>query len=503
MNHSSNTIRAVLKKDDGMSDSTTSDQISLFGDAIVVPKKPARKASKKAAAKKPEPKPVKSAQENVPKTNVPKANVLIVPQREEPFSVGELTQRIKGTLKDDPTLGQTLTVEGELSNFNPSSRGHVYFMLKDENAAIKGVMWASIAQKLKFDLEDGMAVTVTGTLDVYAPNGTYSLVAKRIEPIGIGPLQLAFMQLKDKLADEGLFDAEYKQDIPEFPRRIGIVTAKTGAVIHDMLRVLHRKNPLLNVILAPVTVQGDGAALSIAQAIEQLNDPRLELDTLIVGRGGGSFEDLFCFSEEPVVRAIFNSRLPIIAGVGHEPDFSLADAVADRTCSTPTAAAEAVTIDLHDLKLTLESYQDELVDHLQGQLQEAEQRFDYAATGFTQGLQHAIERAEQKTSHLSQQFSQWGSQLLDRHDAQLSKLAGELQAYSPLKTLSRGYSMATNPITEAIVTSITQIKAGQPLAIDVSDGTINTVVVSNNPTTIKAEPENSEQLDPKENQTDA
>lgn len=439
-----------------------SEQISLFGD-VDMPKPALASKKKKSSPKQPPSKPTPQV-------------------RTTPYSVGELTSVLKETLKADPVLGGTVLVEGEISNLNPSSRGHVYFNLKDENASIKGVIWASAAAKLPFTLEDGMAVTITGNIDIYAPSGTYSLVCKRIEPVGIGPLQLAFMQLKEKLTAEGVFDPSLKRPVPVFPKRIGIVTARTGAVIHDMLRVLHRKNPLIDVVLAPVTVQGQGAANSIAHAIDQLNDPRLELDTIIVGRGGGSFEDLFCFSEEPVVRAIVASRVPIIAGVGHEPDFSLADAAADMTCSTPTAAAEAVTLDLNDIKDTIQYYQETLIERLYDELQTAEQRLDIAGTSFTDGLQRAIERAEQRVTLASQNFSQWGEQLLERPEAQLSKLASELHAYSPLKTLSRGYSMAINPINEHVVTSIEQIQAGQPLAIHVKDGHINTVVVSNNPT---------------------
>lgn len=458
-------------------------QTSLFGDGIPIESPSKRKPQTKPKAK---PKAKKKTTETTPgdapeSEQTPKQKTKPEP-RTAPYSVGELTSLIKGTLKADPILGGTILIEGEISNLSPSSRGHVYFQLKDENASIKGVIWASTANKLAFNLEDGMAVTITGTIDIYAPNGTYSLITKRIEPVGIGPLQLAFMQLKEKLSAEGLFDSALKQPVPEFPKRIGIVTAKTGAVIHDMLRVLHRKNPLIDVVLAPVTVQGQGAANSIARAIEQLNDPRLELDTIIVGRGGGSFEDLFCFSEEPVVRAIVASQVPIIAGVGHEPDYSLADAAADLTCSTPTAAAEAVTLELSAVLNTVEFYKEALSDHLIGELQHAEQRFDLASTAFTEGIKRNIERAEQRIELTSQQFTQWGNQLLERPEATLSKLAGELQAYSPLKTLARGYSMAINPISEDVVTSIEHIQAGQPLAIHVKDGHINTVVVSNNPT---------------------
>ncbi|MCE2930494.1 MAG: exodeoxyribonuclease VII large subunit, partial [Vampirovibrionales bacterium] len=217
------------------------------------------------------------------------------------FGVSELTAYLKRTIKTDPILGGTLLVKGEVSNLKPSSRGHVYFTLKDDTASINAVMWASTASKSKFKLEEGMELIATGDLDLYAPNGSYSLVVKKIEPVGLGGLQLAYEQLKAQFDAEGLFDADRKQALPEFPFRIGIVTASTGAVIHDMMRVIRSKNPYVDVILYPAKVQGDGASEEIATGIRALEDDSLELDAIIVARGGGSFEDLFCFSEEPVV----------------------------------------------------------------------------------------------------------------------------------------------------------------------------------------------------------
>jgi exodeoxyribonuclease VII large subunit len=219
------------------------------------------------------------------------------------YTVVEVTRLIQSTFHEHPVLGRSIVVEGELSNVKRSSRGHIYFTLKDGEASIGGILWAGVANRLNFDLKDGQAVYLTGKLEIYGRSGTYSLVASKLEPVGVGALQLAFEQIKARLEAEGLFMEDFKKPLPDFPQRIGIVTSSTGAVIHDMLRVIRRKNSFLDVLLFPVKVQGEGAATEIANAITELNNPGYDLDALIVARGGGSFEDLFCFSEEAVVRA--------------------------------------------------------------------------------------------------------------------------------------------------------------------------------------------------------
>ena len=205
------------------------------------------------------------------------------------YSVAEITELLEASIDANPVLCDKFTVRGEISNVKQSARGHVYFTLKDEGASIGGILWASTAARLKFDLEDGLDVYVTGKLEIYRPSGSYSVIGSKIEPVGVGALQLAFQKLKEKLDAEGLFNEEYKKPIPEFPQRIGIVTSRTGAVIHDMIRTIRKKNPLVDILLLQAKVQGEGAAEEIAAAIKELNNPAYKLDVLIVGRGGGSF----------------------------------------------------------------------------------------------------------------------------------------------------------------------------------------------------------------------
>jgi exodeoxyribonuclease VII large subunit len=261
------------------------------------------------------------------------------------LTVSEITRQIKGVLE----LGfNDIWLKGEISNFKNHSSGHLYFTLKDEGAQISAVMWKGRASSLLFRPTDGMKVIVRGRITVYEPRGNYQIDCLNIQPFGVGDLQLAFERLKQKLMEEGLFTEEYKIPIPEFPQRIGIVTSPTGAAIHDIISILSRRQPSVEVILVPVKVQGIGAAEEIAEAIETLNQKKM-VDVMIIGRGGGSLEDLWAFNEEVVARAIFASEIPIISAVGHEIDFSISDFVSDLRAPTPSAAAELVVRDKEEL----------------------------------------------------------------------------------------------------------------------------------------------------------
>ncbi len=259
------------------------------------------------------------------------------------YSVAALLAEVN-TLLEQGFSG--VRVEGEATNVNPSGRGHVYFTLKDESAAIDCVLWASKAKRLKFELEDGLAVLVRGSLTIYAQRGRFQMVVDDVQPQGVGALQLAFEQLKKRLEQEGLFAAERKRALPALPNRVGIVTSASGAALQDMLKVL-RRHPFLDVVVAPATVQGAGAAAEIAAAIDRLTRSG-RVNIVIVGRGGGSLEDLWAFNEEPVARAIAASPVPVISGVGHEVDFTIADFVADVRAATPTQAAEIVVARLEE-----------------------------------------------------------------------------------------------------------------------------------------------------------
>jgi exodeoxyribonuclease VII large subunit len=270
--------------------------------------------------------------------------------RDAPLTVSQFTRRVRDAIRAE--VSGTVRVVGELSNVARPPGGHVYFTLKDEASEVRCVMWRSDARGLKFEMQDGLEVLASGSVDVYEPRGQYQLYVKRLEPRGVGALELAFRQLRDRLEKEGLFDPAKKKPLPRYPSRIALVTSASGAAVQDMLRTLHRRYPKLHILVRDVRVQGDGAAEQIAQAIRELNRRRDRLggiDVMIVGRGGGSLEDLWAFNEEAVARAIAVSSIPIVSAVGHEVDFTIADFVADVRAATPTAAAEMVVPVLTEL----------------------------------------------------------------------------------------------------------------------------------------------------------
>ncbi len=287
------------------------------------------------------------------------------------YSVTQLTRLIKLTLNEH--LPEKLTVTGEISNFKRHSSGHLYLTLKDETAHLPALMWRSNAERLKFKPADGLAVVATGRIDLYEPQGKYQFYIDKLEPAGIGALELAFRQLADTLRKEGLFDETHKKPIPAFPETIAIVTSATGAAIEDITKTLNRRFPIVRKLLYPVAVQGEGAAAQIARAVRELNQRQWEfggIDVIILGRGGGGIEDLWAFNEEIVARAVFRSQIPIISGIGHEVDATIADLVADRRAATPTAAAEIAVPLLTELRETLSQFQQRL-PHALGQDLEA------------------------------------------------------------------------------------------------------------------------------------
>jgi exodeoxyribonuclease VII large subunit len=388
---------------------------------------------------------------------VPQLQLTFEPKR---YSVGELTAYLKRTLKVDPVLGGKLLVQAEVSNLKRSGRGHIYFTLKDETASINAVMWGSTVAKSKFQLEEGMDLIATGELDIYAPSGSYSLVVSKIEPVGIGALQLAYQQLKARFEEEGLFDLERKKMLPEFPFHIGIITAGTGAVIHDMMRVIRAKNPVVDVVFASVKVQGDGAAEEIASAVQALQAEDLNLEAIIVARGGGSFEDLFCFSEEPVVRAIAESRIPVVAGIGHEPDYGLADAAADYSAATPTMAADTLIPDAVQMAQLLVDSGQWMNDELTRQLLLSEERLGQLAETLQHRFLPLYERAELELTQQRRDLIQLTDHALHREAEHLNKQELELNAYNPAHILRRGYTMVQNPETNDVIHSADAIPAG-------------------------------------------
>lgn len=402
------------------------------------------------------------------------------PVRKASYSVSEVTRLLEDAIDEHPVLGGSLVVQGELSNVKRSSRGHIYFTMKDGTASIGGILWASTAARLNFDLEDGLEVYLTGRLEIYRPSGSYSIVGSKMEPVGVGALQLAFQQIKARLEAEGLFMEEFKKELPEFPERIGIITSSTGAVIHDMLRVIRRKNPLIDVLLAPVKVQGEGAAMEIAQAIRELNHPHYQLDLLIVGRGGGSFEDLFCFSEEAVVRAIFESEVPIITGIGHEPDYALADAAADYSASTPTAAADWAVPDAQLLVEAHATRARDLMENMAELVLYCEQTLDHSATRLVELHESYLDSCGNKLEQRQERFLSQFSLYFQRQEQHLGERAATIQVYNPLTTLARGYGVITDE-KHRVVQSIQQVHAGDPLCLRIQDGAIQCQVTGTTP----------------------
>jgi exodeoxyribonuclease VII large subunit len=389
----------------------------------------------------------------------------------EIWTVGELTSYIKELFDIDFRL-RDLEVAGEISNFTRARSGHIYFTLKDEEAQLKCVMWRTSAERLRFDAQEGDAVVVHGRISVYEASGVYQLYADRMEPEGRGGLALAFERLKEMLAAEGLFDAEHKKPLPAFPGKIGLVTSADAAALRDILNVLHRRDPLVNVLLAPTLVQGEEAPRQIVRALQWL-DGRDDVDLIIVSRGGGSIEDLWAFNDEGVARAIFAARHPIISGVGHETDFTIADFVADMRAPTPSAAAELAVPDLSELLPALDATRKRLAALAENQIEQA--RWKLAAQ--RQSLSYLSPVAQldsylQLIDALQMRMENAVGRTIERAQAVVTGSTEHLQAVSPLSTLKRGYAIVRHK-EGRIITSISHIKTGDAIEVRISDGSFD------------------------------
>ncbi len=354
------------------------------------------------------------------------------------ISVSELTRRIKSVLETDFT---NVSVQGEISNCKLHSSGHIYFTLKDDSSQLQAVMWRSRSTALFFFPQDGMKVVARGKITVYEVRGAYQIDVAQLQPLGVGELQLAFERLKQKLASEGLFDVEYKKPIPRYPRTIGIVTSSTGAAIRDILNIIGRRFPALKVILSPAKVQGEGAAEEIAQAIKDFNRFG-KVDVLIVGRGGGSLEDLWAFNEEIVARAIFASKIPVISAIGHEIDFTIADFVADLRAPTPSAAAELAVCDYHEIIENLRNFyytvQQIISDIIATQKEKIySQLRSYA---FNKPLD-MLRQYSQKLDDCKRLLTRNMSQHLSTLQQHRTSFEHRLEALNPAAVLQRGYAM--------------------------------------------------------------
>lgn len=390
-------------------------------------------------------------------------------------TVSELTRYIKERLEGDPALMQ-VWVEGEISNFRHHPSGHMYFTLKDEQAQLRCVMFRSANRLLRFKPEDGMAVIAAGQIGVYDRGGQYQLYVAALEPKGVGALHIAFEQLKAKLAAEGLFDPARKRPLPLLPRRVGIVTAETGAAIRDIVRVVRRRFPGMQLVLAPVRVQGAGAAAEIIAGLERIS--RLEdVDVIIVGRGGGSREDLWAFNDEALARAVARSPVPVVAAVGHEHDITIIDFVADARAPTPSAAAELVVPDRQALLDRLVHVNERLRNALRQHVRLRRLRFERAlASRALRQPQRRLADERQRVDDLLQRALREALHVLQRRREQLQALGGRLHALSPLAVLQRGYGVVLQPDGRTVIRSISDVEAGQAVCVRLHDGRFTAAV---------------------------
>ena len=391
------------------------------------------------------------------------------------YRVSELNEYIKNLIDGDINLA-SVYVRGELSNYKVYPSGHHYFTLKDENGALKCVMFKSSAVRLRFKPETGMRVIAFGRVAVYPRDGAYQLYVGALTPDGIGDLQMAFEQLKEKLFKEGLFDKEHKRPIPEFPMRIGVVTSSAGAAVHDIIRVLRKRWPLGKVLLLPVRVQGAEAPPEIVGAIRYANRYQVS-DVLIVGRGGGSMEDLWAFNDERVARAIYESQIPVISAVGHEPDVTIADFVADLRAATPSNAAELCAPDKSELMEYIDSNYERSVKALERTLEMCRQRLKTTAEKrVLVSPMNYVEDRRSALSALSVRLGAASAAKMAAGRAAYAAAAAKLDALSPLKVLGRGYAIAVRKSDGTIIKSAADTVPGDRLKIRLKDDEINCTV---------------------------
>ena len=412
------------------------------------------------------------------------------------ITVTQLTRYIKYKIDTDVNLNEVF-LKGEISNFKAHSRGHYYFTLKDEGSRINAIMFASSTKGIKFVPQDGMKVLVTGKISVFEANGAYQIYVNDMLEDGVGNLYIAFEQLKKKLEQEGLFDPSIKKKIPKIPSRVGVVTAPTGAAIKDIISTIKRRWPLVEILLFPSLVQGENAAEDIVKQIKRAED--YELDTLIVGRGGGSIEDLWPFNEEIVARAIYECSIPTISAVGHEIDFTISDFVADLRAPTPTGAAELavpaisdITNYLNQLKIRLNKSMQNKIDIQKQKLSEITSRyiftnpismyqtkemvFDSLIDRLKYATTNLVTKKEKKYLELKNSYIfKTPFQLIDKKANKYLQIVSKLETLSPLETIKRGYTMTKKD--DKVITSSKKIKKGDHLEINFSDGSVEAEVL--------------------------
>jgi exodeoxyribonuclease VII large subunit len=395
---------------------------------------------------------------------------------QQTLTVSQLTAQIKSSLEG---AFPSVWVAGEISNYSRPQSGHSYFTLKDDQAQIRAVMWRSAAAKLKFDLADGLDVICHGHIDVYAPRGSYQLVVDQLQPQGLGALELALRKLREKLAAEGLFDPARKRKLPPFPRRLAFVTSPTGAAIHDFLQVLRRRWRGVDVLLIPTRVQGDGAAQEIAAGIRLANRLSPPPDVLVVGRGGGSLEDLWAFNEEPVVRAIAASKIPTVSAVGHEIDVTLSDLAADVRALTPSEAAERVVPAAEEITARIVAYRQRLRHAAHRRVMWLRARYEGLAgqRPFRRPFELVHDRAH-RLDELSLHANSAMRRLARDYAGRLATMAGKLQSLSPLAVLARGYTITQDAETGGVVRAAGKLRIGQSIVNRFAAGAATSTVTA-------------------------
>lgn len=398
------------------------------------------------------------------------------PQIQKPrvLSVSQINFYIKSIIENDGSL-QFVLVTGEISNLTVHQRsGHIYLSLKDSNSVISAVMFAGNARRLRFRLENGMKVICRGRISVYEPSGRYQLYIEDMQPDGVGALTLAFEQLKKSLAQKGLFDNAHKKPLPKFPKTIGVITSPTGAAVQDITNIIRRRFPSADIVLAPVLVQGESAPEQLVRAVNKFSASKIA-DVIIIGRGGGSAEDLWAFNDEQLAYAVYNCETPIISGVGHETDFTICDFVADVRASTPSAAAELAVPDRQELmsyyfkqKQYISAMLDRKIKTAQLRLENQQRRMSASSPKLK------AEQLEKQLSAKSEKLTRFMNIYISNKENKLIAAKGKLDGLNPLNVLNRGYAIAEKD--EKIITSSKQLKNGDDFTVILSDGKINAKV---------------------------
>ena len=391
-------------------------------------------------------------------------------------SVSEINEYIKWLIDGEMQL-QDIYVVGELSNFKKHTTGHCYFSLKDEKSEIRAIMFSSNARKLNFKPENGMKVIVHARVSVYAQGGAYQLYVDSMQPDGIGSLYLAYEQLKEKLNKEGLFDEAYKKPIPKYPKRIGVITSPTGAAIRDIINVSKRRYPCVQIVVFPTLVQGPEAALELTRAVEYFNISN-NVDTIIIGRGGGSIEDLWAFNDENLARAIFKSNIPIVSGVGHEIDYTICDFVADVRAATPSAAAEIATPDIKEIRSLLDNFNNRVTNTFLGLISSYKSRLDgLSKSKVFLNPETMLDVPKMRFFTIAEKLESSIKSLHIKKKGEFAEIAGKLSMLNPMSVISRGYG-AVFKDDSTVIKSVKQVSDGENIKIIISDGKLNATVIS-------------------------